>query len=424
MGSRNNKVFRNDDVSANFNNHNSTCRLSVIRQFKLVHQTFLRVIKKFTIPYAAVTPTFLFTNISVAKAESNWLFQPKGALYKVAEHKAGISSGGDVGALQTWKTIGEYIIKGINWFVHLPENIAQLSVNLLTKLYELLMYILQTPLFIFNNSYIKDATLVFTSSSILIVTILTLIELMKRMFKKRHTDFKDIMGRWALAVTGSGFAPFLFEQTFNLLNLISKAITKIGASEIKAEEMMTYMKMSGFNTVLLVGFDIILIAIMIPIFLQNFRRFFDLMCLSAITPLALTAWVFDDYRHYFNKWWNQVKSLGSIQIVYSLFICLLGIFIFGTRNIVDGGGLFLKIGIAIGGLYRLANPPQFIKSKFDNGDDIIDVGKNLWKTGRNVWNTVTLQPGRLFLQKKEESKMSEIKKLRKKHGQRFVKGLS
>ncbi|MBD1379184.1 hypothetical protein [Metabacillus arenae] len=387
----------------------------------MVYKTILKVIKKFTIPFGAVSSSFLFTNI--AKAESNWMLQNEGILYKAAKHKVK-SEGGDDGFFETWGQIGDWIISAIKWFVHLPENIAQLSVNLLTKLYELLMFILQTPLFIFNNSYIQDATLVFTSTSILMVTILTLFELMKRMFKKKHTDFKKIMGRWSLAVVGSGFAPFLFEQTFNLLNMLSKAITKIGVTEIRSEDVMTYLKLSGFNTVMLVGFDLILIAIMIPIFLQNFRRFFDLMCLGAITPLALTAWVFDDHRHYFNKWWNHLKALGTVQIVYSLFICLLGIFIFGTRNMVDGGGLFLKLGIALGGLYRLANPPQFIKSKLDNGDDIFDVAKDLWRSGKNVWSTVTLKPTRLFLQKKNESKLSEIQKLRKKHGQRFVKGLS
>lgn len=390
----------------------------------MVYKTLVKLTKKLVIPFGVVTSSFLFTKTKVARAESNWLIQPEGALYKVAKHKAGESKGGDTGILETWGTIGEYLMKTIEWFIHLPENIAQLSVNLLTKLYELLMHVLQTPLFIFNNSYIKDATMVFTSSSILIVTILTLIELMKRMFKKRHTDFKDIMSRWSLAVIGSGFAPFLFEQTFNLLNLASKAITQIGASEIKSEQVMNYLKLSGFNTVMLVGFDLILIAIMIPIFLQNFRRFFDLMCLSAITPLALTAWVFDDYRPYFNKWWTQLKSLGSVQIIYSLFICLLGIFIFATKNMVDGTGIFLRLGVCIGGLYRLANPPQFIKSKFDNGDDAIDMTKDLWNTSKNVWNTVTFKPTRAFFQKKNENNSTSVQKLRKKHGQRFVKGMS
>lgn len=377
--------------------------------------------KKVSIPFGVVSTSFLFAN--VAKAESNWMLEKEGLAGKLIKHKMG---GDETGFLETWSTIGKFLVSVINWIIHLPENISQLSVNLLVKLYELLMLILQTPLFIFNNSYIRDTASVFSMTSILVVTILTMIELIKKMLQKKHTNLLEISKRWSLAVVGSGFAPFLFEQSFNLINIATKAITQIGVKEISSEGVMNYLKLNGFNTALLVSFDLIIIALMIPIFLQNGRRFFDLMCLSAITPLALSAWVFDDHRHYFHRWWNQVKSLGSIQLVYSTFICLFGIFIFGTRNMVDGGGLFLKLIISIGALYRFASPPQFIKSKLDQGEDIVDMGKNMWRTGRNVWDTVTLKPARLFMRKAKDDKLSKlnnIQKLRKKHGQRYIKGL-
>lgn len=376
--------------------------------------------KKAIIPFGVVTTSFLFTSIN-AKAETNLVFQSEGIFTKIAKHN--IENGDDVGFVEIWSFIGNTIVDILKWFFALPEGVAQLSATLLTKVYELLMLILHTPLFIFNNSYIKDTSLVFATTSILIVTILTSIELIKKMLLKKHTDFKDIIKRWSLAVVGSGFAPFLFEQSFNLLNIISKAITQIGVSEINSEAVVNYLKMSVFNTHLLIAFDLIILALMIPIFLQNGRRFFDLMCLAAITPLALTAWVFDDYRHYFNKWWNQVKALGSVQLVYSTFVCLFGIFIFGTRNVVDGGGLILKLLISIGGLYRFANPPRFIKEKLDNGEDIIDMGKNMWKTSKDVWNVATLKPTRLFIKNRNEEKLNQTKALRKKHGRRYVKGL-
>ena len=416
---RNTQIVCDGNVSTYDDSNNSISGLHAVWRERLVHFSPLSILRKVTIPFGVISTSFLFTNINKAKAASSWIFEKEGIATKMAKAKENGSSGGD-GFFETWMTIGDSIVSAINWLKNLPENITQLSVNLLTKLYELLMMILQTPLFIFNNSYIKDTTMVFASSSIFIVSILTVIELIKRMLKKKHTDFKEIAHRWSLAVIGSGFAPFLFEQTFNLLNIATKAITKIGASEINAESMMTYMKMSGFNTILLIGFDLVLIAIMIPLFLQNGRRFFDLMCLSAITPLALTAWVFDDYRHLFHKWWHQVKSLGSVQLVYSVFICILGVFIFGTRNVIDPGGVFFRLLIGLGGLYRLANPPQFVKSRLDQGEDIVGMSKSMWKTAKNVWSTATLQPQRLILQKKQEGKVAQIASLRKQHKRRYV----
>lgn len=362
----------------------------------------------------------MFTNITKAKAEMNWILQPEGAVTQIAKEQVKNS---DLGFVEVWSFIGGVLSDAIKWFFALPESVAQMSATLLAKVYDLLMMILHTPLFIFNNSYIKDTSSVFAIASILIVTTLTLIELIKKMLQKKHTNYADIVKRWSLAVVGSGFAPFLFEQTFNLLNIATKAITQIGVSEMNSTDVSNYLKMSVFNTHLLIGFDLILIALMIPVLLQNGRRFFDLMCLAAITPLALSAWVFDDYRHYFHRWWTQVKQLGSVQLVYALFVCLFGIFIFGTRNMTTGSGLFLKFLISIGALYRFANPPQFIKSKFDQGEDVIDMGKNMWKTGKNVWNVASGKPAKVFLDKQKDKQMKKTLELRKKHGVRFVKGL-
>lgn len=424
METRHNQVNSRIIPSSDSTNNDSTSSKFPLRKFTLVRETILKSLKTI-IPFSVLSSSFLFTNINKVKAEvaNNWIFESEGIFYKIAKHKS-ISEGGDGGFFETWKIIGDFILNMIKWFINLPENVTQMSINLLTKLYEILMLILQTPLFIFNNSYIKDTSLVFSLLSIFIVSVLTVIELIKRMLKKKHTDSKEIVKRWTLAVVGSGFSPFLFEQSFNLLNIASKAITKIGASEMRAESVVSYMKMSGFNTVLLLGFDLILISIMIPVLLQNGRRFFNLLCLSCLTPLALTSWVFDDYKHYFNKWWTSVKSLASVQLIYSTFICIFGVFIFGTRNIVDGGGFFIKLLISIGMLQSFANPPNFIKQRLDNGDDIFDMGKSIWKSAKGVWNTVSFRPTRLFIQKQQASKLSKTQALRKKHGQRYVKGLS
>lgn len=380
-------VRTNNTVSSDHNDH-SLHSLSFIQRISILRKTILRFVKRQFVPFGVVTTGLLFTTFKEAKAStvSDIILQRDGILTKV---KKKVDPEGYDSSL--WGEIGNFLSSATDWIKHLNENVVQMSVDLLTKIYELLMLVLQTPLFIFNNSYIKDTTLVFSGISILIVTILTMIQGIKRMFNKKHDNITKISKRYGLAVIGSGFAPFLFEKSFQLLNMVTKAITKIGSTEMNSENVVNHLKLSGFDTLALLGFDIVLIALMIPIFLQNGRRFFDLMCLAAITPLALSCWVFNDYKDLFRKWWYNVKKLGGTQLVYSIFICLMGIFIFGTRNIISGGGFFLKMLIVIGGLYRMTSPPSFIKSKVDQGDDVIDSGKGIYKSIKDIKNTITLK---------------------------------
>ncbi|MDR4945202.1 hypothetical protein [Neobacillus cucumis] len=287
----------------------------------------------------------------------------------------------------------------LHWFSELPAQISQWSVNLLTWIYELISaLVLQTPLWLFKNTWFTDTSLVFSSISIGIIIILTSFESIKQILRRKHSDFTKIMKRLPPAIVGAGAAPYLFQKTFELLNLLSQSITKIGASEIRSEDFMTASKLSGIDTAALIGFDIILILILVPLILHTGRRWFDLITLGVMTPLALTCWIFDDYRYLFKMWWSNIKHLSLVQLVYASFICVMGIFIFGTRNVIDGNGLYMKLLVVIGGLWRMANPPSFVVRKGDSGKDITHIYKDL----KNIFGNKTLVPiqkGKEFLKK-------------------------
>lgn len=406
----------------------------------MVRKTLLKYV---AIPFGVVSTSFLFNGFNQAYAATtdsstlitlkDFFLRKEGVITKI--FKDGDESNIDalVDFFQVWITIGKGIINVFEWFNHLPQNVAHLSALLFTKIYELLMLVLQTPLFIFNNSYIKDTSLVFAGISVLIVVILSMIQGKKRMLKMKNTGFKKILGRFFVSIIGAGAAPFIFEKVFELINMIVEAITKIGSFGISTHKYTTTLispnPYDWFNTIALLGFDFMLIGLAIPIFLQNGRRFFDLMCLSALTPLSLTAWIFDDTRHLHHQWWSNVKKLSMTPLIYAIFICLLGVFIFGTQNIVSGGGLFLKVLIIIGGLARMANPPNFIKSRVDNGGDVEDSVWNVFNAFKDTYDTVTLKKMRSTklikdkISKGKASKLQKIKDLRKKHGRRYVKNL-
>lgn len=408
LDNRNSKRVHTNHPGTRYHLGDRFCSLSLIRKLSVVCKTILKKFSKPVIPFAAVSALFMTTAIRKASAASpiDQIMTVKGALFPFVFDKNNHIQMGALGKIGQnipiahhpsfmgdmelfFKTIAKIIV----FFQTLPQNITLYTGVLTGKVFEWLVYLLQTPLFIFNSTNIKNASLVFTGISLLIVTFLTMIEGNKQMMRKKHTDFKKICQRYFVALVGAGIAPIAFEKTFQLINILTRAVAQIGS-----KEATPYIPMDSkvdianawLNALGLVAFDIMLLAMLIPVLLQNARRFFDLMILAAITPLALTSWIFDDHRHMFQKWWFNVKKMSITPLIYAVFVCLMGLLIFGTPK-VTGAGLFIKLIIMIGGLSRMANPPTFIKSKMDGGPDAEDSLWNVWDTFKKAYRNLTFK---------------------------------
>lgn len=375
------------------------------------------IVKKLTIPFATVSSTFLFTSFETAEAKSLDEFIKDG---KVKNNPFYNEEAGST----VWENIGNSVMSAIDFFHNLKGNVSQMSLDLLAWIYQFITKIvLHTPTFIFSNSWIKDMTLTFSTISVSIVIILTMIESIKQMMssqdviKVSYTKFEDILKRLPIAIAGAGFAPILFQRTFEILNTLSKSITELGFHEISSDGAMSFTKWSGIDTVALLGFDILLIAMLFPVVIHNAKRWFDLLCLSALTPLSLTCWIFDKYKHFHNKWWSNVKSLSLVQLSYAFFIAIMGVFMFGTRDMTGGDAVLVKMLVILGGMWRMANPPSLVRG--DSGNDI-------WETGKNVVDALTWRKfkpanfvkGKISAKKKAAE---QLKETRKKLGRRYVK---
>lgn len=319
------------------------------------------------------------------------------------------------------------IIDSIEWLNHIFENAQEVSIQFLSFIYETLSKIvLTTPTIIFNNPFIQNTTMTFSVISISLVTILTIFESLMQITKQKHTKFKDIIKRYFTAVTVTGFAPFLFEKGFNLINKLTVAVTKIGGNFATNGLLMANQHMSTLDVSIMLGFDIVLFAMLFPIFLQNGRRWWDLMCLAAVSPLAGTAYVFDRHRHHFNSWWRSVKHLSLIQLVYATFIMFMGVFIFGTQSISYGWMLIVKLVIVAGGMWRLLNPPRIVLA-LTSGDskDVVDMYDDYKKGFLQVKDIVTFNKFRpvVAIKNSMNKKKDNLIKLRKEHGQRSVSHL-
>jgi hypothetical protein len=67
---------------------------------------------------------------------------------------------------------------------------------------------------------------------------------------------------------------------------------------------------------------------------------------------------------------------------------MMGVFIFATQSLQGGiYTLFIKLLIVAGGLYRLTNPPRFVKSMTGDKTDILDSiegGKATFKATKKI----------------------------------------
>jgi hypothetical protein len=386
------------------------------------------ILKRLIVPYSVVTTASLIFTFNRAKAATvgDVVFQKQGML--THGMKSGVSlTELPKQAIHNLDIITGHIMKWLDWYNNLQGSLPKLTADLLTSIFHFLSkIILTTPMFIFNNSYLKNTSLTFALISITLVTLFTVFESFMQMCKKDHTDFKKIIKRWAIVAGVSGFMPFAFETGFTYLNKLTNAITSMGMNGGNPSGYIYNEQYGFFDTLILILFDLTAIALLIPVCLQTGKRWWDLMCLACISPLALSASIFDRHKHYFNTWWSKVKSLSLVQLVYAVFLLLMGIFIFSTQSMQ--GGIFtliVKLLIVVGGLLRMANPPRVVSNMTGDKADIFDQWDEGKGTLKDIYNTLTFKNfrPRVFFQKKAENKIKKVAALRKKSGRRYVDDL-
>lgn len=235
-------------------------------------------------------------------------------------------------------------------------------------LYFVSSVILATPIFLFDNEWLSRMiykTCLFSAGT---VTILTMIEGIKRMLNLRYTPLKQIIIRFPVALVISTFSPYLFVQGIKALNKLTDLILTFFKSQFGAIEESKLMLGGDIDVLFLLLFTTVFLILSVPIILYNGRRWFDLIALAVTTPLAMTAWIFKSFDHYFSKWKNSLINLSAVQLVYAAFFTVLSFIMFAVPFPPTFEGSIAKLMLMVGGMWRLAFPPQFIKSMVDKGE--------------------------------------------------------
>ncbi|WP_140450378.1 hypothetical protein [Priestia megaterium] len=398
----------------------------VIQKCRMVLHAILKNTKKVIIPFGVVTSTFLFANMADAASFTDDGDVTKGYFSGKAMEERGGSFSDFKSVFAKIEQVANFLITGGDTIKNAPSTLPNASIEFLAWIYKTTSsVILYTPLMLFNNQYFKDTTGIFMTISAGLVVILTIFEGIKRMCKKDSTGLKEIGVRVPVATIIAGAAPWLFKKTFQMLNYVSSIFINLSHKQMTNIKENPLVMWDGLNTLALFGFDIVLLFMMFGVFMQNARRWFDIICLGALTPVALTAWIFKDHRHHFDTWYSNVKDLSFVHLYYAIFLFIIGMIMFGTPmySLVTMPTAFLaKFLIIIGGLYRLKQPPKIFSSKVENG-----VGINtMLKTVVNGLIVTKFPVAKMAMSQvskfksKQEANKETLAELRQKHGRRFV----
>lgn len=273
----------------------------------------------------------------------------------------------------------------VAWFKNIKENIAQLSIDLMTWSFDAIQsVVLHTPLFLFDSTWFKDNIVTFTRLSIAMSIILVIYEGFQKILRlpnAKHTDMPRILKRIPLVLLGSAIAPAAFYYGFKGVNALTNLIIDIGKSQInKGLSGFQMNATSWIDTLLFIGFDVALMAMMIPVFLQNFRRWFDILALALMTPVVLSCWVFKAHEHHFQSWWTHLKSCSMTQLAYAVFLLIISTLMFGTASPDNPLDLLIKVGIVIGGLWRMNTPPAILSRYINKGANVQDMWSGAGKS--------------------------------------------
>jgi len=290
-----------------------------------------------------------------------------------------------------------------NWFkeivIYIGAATGEVTHNavqtLLKWIYNIISSIvLWTPEFLFNNDWFSVTTGKFSIISIGVIILATMIEGLKKILKMNHTPLGDILKKLPIALGVSAAAPFLFTNGIHWLNKLTHIIMDIGKDEIGSNQLVGILNTSGLvfepvNILMMLVFSILFLLTCIPMTFFHAKRWFDLLVAGILTPFAMSCYLFNSTHHLFHQWLSMIKSAGLKQLVYAIFVTIIGLLMFATPNPTTAAGVFSKLLIMLGGMYRLAFPPNFVKHLGSGSDNknIADIYRELRHKKDNLVDT-------------------------------------
>jgi hypothetical protein len=292
----------------------------------------------------------------------------------------------------------DHIMNKFDWWINAKEHLQQIKdfvgankskdsnplKALLITIFSLLEKIIYTPTFMFSNDYFMGTLQKFSVLSMGLVTSIVMVEGIKKMFNKSKDSYREILQKFPLVLATVGFAPMLITQSMKLLGNLTSFIQTIGIALIENKNEINISVGSFANgtveTVIYGAFVVLFAYTIVPILLQHGRRYFTLLTLTMLTPLAMLGYMFKSLSHWHSKWWNALKNNFLSQLYFTGFVSILNVVMFGFSP-TNIQGVFSHLLIVLGGIHMFAHPPGFV-SQYLSGSrpDVVSSYKQMKNT--------------------------------------------
>lgn len=267
------------------------------------------------------------------------------------------------------------------------NNLSHILIDVLGYVYNLIVHIIiATPSIVFKTTWFAESYMIFAGLSVLLFTLMALWNAGRKTFSLSHTKFKNVIRRYFLAVIGIGFGTFFFQQFFKAIEFIAKLVVSIGYHNITNFSPSSLGIASGLDVVAMALFIVVILGQAVNIFLQNGRRWFQIISIALTMSLTLSAWVFDSTKSIASELKDKFIKLSITQIYQAAMISLMGIFIVGTAGITTFTDFVVKFCMIVGGFSVIGNPPSILTKYIDKNTDDFN---NMIKRARQVINLKT-----------------------------------
>jgi len=278
----------------------------------------------------------------------------------------------------TLSAISDTLQHAGNWFEALNAAAKEDVLNpksqmkeFMVWLYKTISMIIYTPVFLFDNEFFRHMIRVFSGLSIAVVSVASMLEGFKKVLGWSGTPLRQIVIRLPILIAVCGFAPYGFVKAIEVMNGITNMFLGMGTKFLSSSTYSTYEEFSlindAFEVIGLFLFILLYIALLIPMLLNHGRRWFNMIALGVLTPFAMLGYIFDSFKSLHHSWWNSLKGLFLVQIVYSIYVTILSLLMFAVPFPTTIEGFFAKLLVILGGLYMMAIPPTSVKKYFDHG---------------------------------------------------------
>lgn len=256
----------------------------------------------------------------------------------------------------------------------------------------MLKYVLFTPFELFKNPAMIGILLKMSGISMAVVTVLTMIEGLKRTLSLSYTPMSQIAVRFPIAIVVSAIVPFIFYYTAIGVNELVSYMGLITGGAMEGNDVfvnhLTGLSNSIFMSVLTFFFLIALGFYLFKILLYHAYRWFGLMFNMLVTPFVMVSYIFKPFESILSMWTKDNIQKFFVQVAHSFMLGLIAIILYSpnllpTHSAWQGMEYgIIKIMLAIGGLHMMLNPPGWVRGMMDSGANSLAPLKTIGRLAR------------------------------------------